>query len=447
MESEPATSTGTTSADSRLYHNLRMECLFNALNGIFMGAILNASHVIALKCLHANQWHITILTCAFPCGAFIGPLWAKLGERWGMQKLVLRMAIWANIPLFLVPFIEYIPGSLAADGFTLLMAISQLAYSAMRMGQSSLYHATYPREVRGRVLGWLVFWNFLTMVIAIVTIGYLVDAEYGQNPNNYRWLCPLAALFGLAACLAYAQVKTNTVVREEAQGFGSSYQAARRVLSQDHAYRRFQIGYFLSGSAFFLSIHLVLVMCKQDLGFSSVELALWLAVVPQAMLAVTSPFWGRLMDKLGIEASRLFIASTMTIYLMCYLIGIVWNIPLLIIIASILRGVAEGGGQVTWALASVQFAPRAEEVPIYNGIHFWLNGVRGLVMPWLGTQLFVFYGAYALIAGIGTSLAAMGVVLWSLKDDADKKPSSKSAIETIEETVDSTTATTAMVNE
>ena len=41
----------------------------------------------------------------------------------------------------------------------------------MRMGQSSLYHATYPREMRGKVLGWLIFWNFLTMVIAIVTIG------------------------------------------------------------------------------------------------------------------------------------------------------------------------------------------------------------------------------------------------------------------------------------
>jgi hypothetical protein len=446
MESEPASSEATPT-DSRLYHNLRMECLFNALNGIFMGTILNASHVIALKSLHANQWHITILTCAFPCGAFLGPLWAQLGERWGMQKLVLRMAIWANIPLFLVPFIDWIPGGYVADGFTLLVAISQLAYSAMRMGQSSLYHATYPREVRGRVLGWLVFWNFLTMIIAIVSIGYFVDAEYGQNPANYRWLCPLAALFGLAACLAYAQVKPVQVVRETAQSFGSAYQAARRVLTHDHAYRRFQIGYFLSGSAFFLSIHLVLVMCKQDLGFSSVELALWLAVVPQAMLAVTSPFWGRLMDKLGIEASRLFIASTMTVYLTCYLVGILWNIPALIIIASVLRGVAEGGGQVTWALASVQFAPRSEEVPIYNGIHFWLNGVRGLVMPWIGTQLFVLYGVYSLIAGIATSLAAMGVVVWSLRDDEDARPTGKPAHQEIEETVDSTTATTGLVNE
>lgn len=431
----------------RLLHNLRMECLFNALNGIFMGTILYAAHVIALKCLHANQWHVTILTCAFPCGAFLGPVWARLGQRWGMQKLVLRMAVWANLPLFLVPAVEQLPGSMPANWFTVLIAISQLAFSAMRMGQSSLYHATYPRAMRGSVLGWLVFWNFITMVLAVVAIGYLIDVEYGQNPSNYLWLCPLAALFGLLACVAYARVKPAQEVFEKAGSLGEAFVAARRVLTRDHAYRRFQLGYFLSGSAFFLSVHLVLVMCKQDLQFSSLELALWLAVVPQAMLAVTSPFWGRLMDRLGIEQSRLFIAGTMTLYLAFYFVGIVWAVPILIYVASILRGVAEGGGQVTWALASVQFAPSAEDVATYNGIHFWLNGVRGLLMPWLGTQMFVLWGANSLLIGIVTSATALGVVIWSLSDDRRIRATTVLPHTLIEEEVDSTTATTAVVNE
>lgn len=440
--------TSEVSNSPRLTYNLRMECLFNALNGVFMGTILYASHVIALKCLHANQWHITIMTCAFPCGAFLGPFWARLGQSWGMQKLVLRMAIWANLPLFVVAFLKYLPGSEPAAWFTGLTAVSQLAFSAMRMGQSSLYHATYPRSMRGSVLGWLVFWNFITMVLAVVVIGYLIDVEYGHDPDNYRWLCPLAAVFGLLACLAYAQVKPDqAVVADSAGGLLSVYRAARRVFSRDHAYRRFQLGYFLSGSAFFLSLHLVMVMCKQDLGFSSLELALWLAVVPQAMLAITSPFWGRLMDWLGIEQARLFIASTMTIYLICYFIGIVWSIPVLIYLAGVLRGVAEGGGQVTWALASVQFAPTAEDVPSYNGIHFWLNGVRGLLMPWLGTQLFVLLGANALLAGILTSASAIIVVIWSLSDDRRLRTTTVPPHTLIEEEVDSTTATTAVVNE
>lgn len=436
-----------SSTEQLLVRNLRMECIFNALNGVFMGTILYAAHVIALKSLHANQWHVTILTCAFPCGAFLGPMWAKLGQRWGMQKLVLRMAIWANVPLFLIPFLESLPGDAPAFWFTLIIAVSQLAFSAMRMGQSSLYHATYPRAMRGSVLGWLIFWNFITMVLTVVIIGYLVDVEYGQDPGNYRWLCPLSALFGLLACIAYARVKPGEVVQETAGSLGGAFRAARRVLTQDHAYRRFQLGYFLSGSAFFLSVHLVLVMCKQDLHFSSLELALWLAVVPQATLAITSPFWGRLMDRLGIEEARFFIASTMTIYLLCYFIGIVGSIPLLIYLASVLRGVAEGGGQVTWALASVQFAPTADDVATYNGIHFWLNGVRGLVMPWIGTQLFVLWGANALIAGIFTSAMAIVVVVWSLRDDRRMKAGVIPPHTLIEEEVDAATVATGAVNE
>lgn len=443
----PVADQSSESSLQRLKYNLRMECIFNALNGVFMGTILYAAHVIALKSLHANQWHITIMTCAFPCGAFIGPLWARLGARWGMQKLVLRMAIWANVPLLLTPLVEYLPCGTAADWFTLFIAISQLAFSAMRMGQSSLYHATYPRTMRGRVLGWLVFWNFISMVLVVIAIGYLVDEERGYSAENYRWLCPLAALFGFVACLAYAKVKPPQTVQESVSTLGSAYRAVKQILKNDHAYRRFQLGYFLSGSAFFLSVHLVLVMCKEDLGFSSLELALWLAVVPQTFLAVTSPIWGRLMDQMGIEQARFFIASVMTIYLLFYFAGIVWSVPLLIIVASVLRGVAEGGGQVTWALASVQFAPSAADVPMYNGIHFWLNGIRGLIMPWIGTQLFVLFGVNALLAGILASAAAIAVVVWSLSDDRKLRAVTKPAHQLIEEEVDATTATTSVINE
>lgn len=433
-------------SETLLKQNVRMECLFNALNGVFMGTILYAAHIVALKCLNANQWHITILTCAFPCGAFLGPQWAKLGQAWGMQRLVTRMAIWANLPLFLVPFVEKMPFISPASCFAILIAISQLGYSAMRMGQSSLYHATYPRALRGRILGWLVFWNFITMVPAVMLIGYLVNSERGHDPANYRWLCPMAALFGLLACGVYTRVRPATAVRESAVSWMTAFKNAHRVLRKDHAYRRFQLGYFLSGSAFFLSLHLVLLLCEKRLDFSSEELALWIAVVPQVTLAITSPLWGRVMDRLGIEQARFFIASAMTLYLISYLAGILWFQPMLVYVASVLRGVAEGGGQVTWSLASVQFAPAAEEVPTYNGIHFWLNGVRGLLMPWIGTQLYVLWNVGALGVGIAVSFSAIAVVLWSLKDDQSRRQMKELPHEVIEEEVDDTTATV-IVNE
>src|SRR5262249_52292647 len=83
-------------------HNVRVESFFSAFNGIYMGLALFAAPVVAVTGVQANALELTILTSAFPGGVFFGPFWAALGRRWGMQKLVTQMAIWANLPLFLV---------------------------------------------------------------------------------------------------------------------------------------------------------------------------------------------------------------------------------------------------------------------------------------------------------------------------------------------------------
>src|SRR5262249_49961652 len=131
---------------------------------------------------------------AFPVGAFLGPLWAGLGRRWGMQRLVTQMAIWANLPLF---FIYWVSDPAL---FTALITISQLLNSAMRMGQSSLYRIMYPKELRGRVLGRLTFWTYLTMVPTILATGWLLDKSH----EMYRILYPLGGLCGLIGCYYYS---------------------------------------------------------------------------------------------------------------------------------------------------------------------------------------------------------------------------------------------------
>src|SRR5262245_10059284 len=112
-------------------HNLRAESFFSAFNGVYMGLTIFASPVVAVTGLRASPLEITILVSAFPVGAFLGPLWAGIGRRWGMQTLVTQMAIWANVPLFFLFWVN------SAPLFTALITVSQLLNSAMRMGQSS----------------------------------------------------------------------------------------------------------------------------------------------------------------------------------------------------------------------------------------------------------------------------------------------------------------------
>ena len=188
-----------------------------------------------------------------------------------------------------------------------------------------------------------------------------------------------------------------------------------RIIANDRAYLLFQLAFFLSGSSFFMSTHVILLLVRDRFGFGAFELSLWLSVVPQLMLALGSPGWGRILDRVGIVRCRLLISALMTGYLASYFGGIVTGLPVLICLGSILQGASNGGGQLTWALASSHFAPQAEAVPLYNGIHFVLNGIRGLVLPWVGSVLFVLTGPVAVLMAVLVSLGSVPIVLRSLR--------------------------------
>ncbi len=411
-------------------HNLVVESLFCAFTGVLVGMIVFAAPVLAVTCLDAGYIELSIIACAFPCGAFLGPLWAGLGRRWGMKKLVTQMAVWANLPLFLMFWVN------DSITFTVIITLSQLLYSAMRMGQSSMYRMSYPRAQWGRVLGQLTFWTFLTMVPTVLLAGRLAESQagvawlaglqswlsdLGYPPGEvHRLLFPIAAVFGLVGCRFYARLRLVGPPPAAGRGAGSfslraGLRGVQRVIESDRAYLLFQLAFFLSGSAFFLSGHIVILLAHDRLDFGAQELALWLQVVPQLTLALGSPIWGRVMDRIGIVRVRMLISIIMTAYLGCYLAGIVLLRPELILIGSVLRGLSEGGGQVTWALASSHFAPKPEDVPLYSGIHFTLNGVRGLVMPWLGSLLFLLTGAGAVLAALVLSALSIPVIQFSLR--------------------------------
>jgi MFS family permease len=390
-------------------HNLTAESFFSVFNGVYMGLALFAAPIVAVTGVEASAAELTILVSAFPVGAFLGPLWAGLGRRWGMQKLVTQMAIWANLPLFFLFWVE------DAALFTALITLSQLLNSAMRMGQSSLYRVMYPRELRGRVLGQLTFWTYATMVPTVMLTGWLLD----RSRAVYHVLYPLAGLCGLIGCFYYRQLRVpgRELLPRDRPGLRHSVRRVEHIIAQDRTYLLFQFAFFLSGSSFFLSTHVILLLIRDSdyFHFSAFELSLWLSAVPQLLLALGSPAWGRVLDAIGIVRCRLLISVLMSCYLASYFGAIVTGLPALVWLGSILQGASNGGGQLTWALASSHFAPRAEDVPFYNGIHFVLNGIRGLVMPSVGSVLFILTGPGAVLAATLVSLGSIPVILRSLR--------------------------------
>jgi MFS family permease len=379
-----------------------METLFSAFNGVFMGLAILAAPVVAITGVGASPFELTLIICAFPVGAFLGPLWAGLGRRWGMKRLVTLMAVWGNLPMLAIGLVH------DSVAFTVLVVLCQLMNSAMRMGQASLYGELYSHAIRGRVLGRLTCWTYLTMVPSILVVGLFLEV----NAESYRVIYPLGGLCGLVAAWFYHRIVLAhgvAAVPSRRLTLGQRYHEVRGVFRNDRAYGLLQVIFFLCGSSYFLTVHVVLLLARDELGMSPRELAIWLSVAPQLLLALSSPFWGKIYDRLGMGRCRLLIGVLFTAYLASYFAGVMTGVSALLVLGSVLLGVGNGGGQVTWALASAHFAPRPEDVPMYNGIHFVLNGVRGLLMPWIGAGLFLLVGPWCVLAGVGLALASIPV--------------------------------------
>lgn len=388
-------------------HNVRVETLFSAFNGVFMALAIQASPMIAVSAVKASPIEVTMLVSAFPVGVFLGPVWAALGRGWGMRRLVTAMAIVGSLPLFALSWFE------TSWAFTLLVAFAQVMNSAMRMGQSSLYAVLYPRPVRGRVIGRFTFWTYLTMVPTIFIAGWCV----GRNPSSFHILYPLAGACGLVGAWFYSGITlpSTSTIRSPGLSMRAAVQGVWKALGKDRAYRVFQIAYFLSGASFFMSTHVILLLATSELQFRPLELAISLTLIPQLVLAVSSPLWGHIYDRIGILNCRVLISVIATVYLLMYLAGVVFHVPMLIYLGSALFGFGNAGGQLTWALGSSHFAPTPEDVPTYNGVHFVLNGIRGLVVPWIGSMLLFSIGPWSLLAAALTSLASVLASVRSLQ--------------------------------
>jgi MFS family permease len=258
------------------------------------------------------------------------------------------------------------------------------------------------------------------MVPSILAAGWLLD----KSAEMYQVLYPLAGLCGLIGCLFYGMLEVPAdVPLPQKKSWRASLRGVEKILVQDRAYFLFQFAFFLSGSSFFMSTHIILLMTRENFGFGAFELSLWLSVVPQLLLTLGSPVWGRIVDRYGIVYCRFLISVLMSCYLASYLLGIMGSVAWLIYLGSVLQGISNGGGQLTWSLASSHFAPRVEDVPLYNGIHFVLNGIRGLVMPWVGSILLVVgSGPVAVASATLMSLASVPIVLRAIRLGAVDQP-------------------------
>ncbi len=274
--------------------------------------------------------------------------------------------------------------------------------------KTSIWHSNYPTRCRGSLVSRVLIVNFLTIAATLPLAGWAMDVWPGAHRVLYLFGAGVTALGGWV----YGHIRTRREkgMLRDAQGTPFRPLASLALLMRDRVYGRFMILLLLSASMVHMTGTLgplILVeVFRSDYGQAGTVLAL----IPLTLQVSVMPVSGRLFDRMGPHRFRA-VGCVLWAGSRCLLFLAVWAVswPLLCL-AFALRGMAGSTGAMAFHLGHTRFS-QAGDSQLYMGANMTLQGLRGVLMPFVGVWLYyqVGLGATVLLIAAGVLLLAAGL--------------------------------------
>lgn len=294
--------------------------------------------------------------------------------------------------------------------------IARICLSGVVTIRATVWGVNYPTD-RARMTG--KFQAVSVTISSLIAIGLGYSMQLSEN--SYRFLIPVFGLIALIGVGSYARIKVRTestiLAREQAQSnqSNSSLSNSRgllrgivRVMFDDREYRRYQTCQFMIGIGNMMSWAPFVIIAKEQFGLDYLPGLMLTQVIPLAMMPIFIPFWARFLDRVHIVTFRsvhswVFVV-TFILSLLAAQTGTLW----LLYAASVVRGIAFGGGALAWNLGHLQYV-KPERSTDYMAVHVTLTGVRGLTAPFIGVAIYAMYES--LWPGEGSWVFAVGLAI------------------------------------
>jgi len=370
---------------ARLPARRRPALYFETLSNIGTGGYLTVfpiSLVVLESLLAADLWYQMLLAMMFFGSNLLSPLVAYTGQRVSMRLLV----IVPNILVAVLLLFTLAPGS-GPLMFTLLVGGSFVVRVFPRVAEMNMFRVLYPASHRSMAIGW----TKAVSAFSGLTITLLSWWWFAYYPDRYAWLYCLIAVQLCAAAWFYSRIpvrRRSMFLNPNPISPLRAFAVGSRAFFADRRFLGYQLGFAAAGLANHMGLYLVPKILNQDVEVSATGVAFVVAVLPTALVILSSPLWGRFLDSRTPMFGRgLFNAMQVGAFLLYGLGGLrseFWPF----VIGATLHAFSNGGGAINWLTGSLYFA-RSEQVALYNGIHVCLTGLRGLIGPPLALFLFV----------------------------------------------------------
>ncbi|GJQ28656.1 MAG: hypothetical protein HBSAPP03_05400 [Phycisphaerae bacterium] len=303
----------------------------------------------------------------------------------------------------------------------LLAMIARSCWSGILTIRPTVWRTTYPASMRARVVGRFSTIQLIVVSIGGALLGRLLDVDRG-------WYGPAVGAAGFVALFAVVATSRIRVRREARQlrleRHGEPIMkpwhgpaAVWRVLRRDRRYAQFQGCMTVLGFANIMVNPILAITLKEQFGKDFFASILITSTLQQGMQIVAIPMWAKMLDRSHVVQFRAIHSWVFALSGLLLVAGAVLHQVAWFYVAAMVMGLAYGGGSIAWHLGHVDFAPPSETSQ-YMAAHVTLNGVRGLIAPFVSVTLYeVFkaagWNASALVLGVSLGVSVAGAVGFS----------------------------------
>lgn len=335
-------------------------------------------------------------------------LWARLGA--GRDKIRFIAGIQV-VTCLCVGAVALMPvNAWGLLGTCFLVLVARVCWTGVITARTAVWRQNYPKESRASIAGKMATMQSVMLALA----GWIVGAGMDLSPGAFHVVFPVLAVLGLwgnqifrrirlrgATRLARAERATGGPVRlsaNPAHGARAAGEALRTnwdVLVRDREYRRFMTWMFVFGLGNLMIGAPQAIFLEDRLHATYLQAILATTVVPLIVMPLAIPLWARLLDRAHIVRFRAihgwsFVAAA----------GVMWVAAIaqqlwLFYVAGALMGVGFAGGSLAWNLGHQDFAT-PEQDGLYMSVHVTLNGIRGVIAPFVAVGLYAWLGTHGL---------------------------------------------------
>ncbi|MCE9620523.1 MAG: MFS transporter [Planctomycetes bacterium] len=273
----------------------------------------------------------------------------------------------------------------------LLATLARITWTGVITLRSAVWRANYPREIRAKIAG-----NMATVQSLVLALcGWAIGAAMDFSPMSFHFLFPALALLGIAGNVLWRRVP----MRGERRLLRAELAAPRRdgpqinpvsvlrVLKQDRAYAKFMLWMSVFGLGNLMVSAPLAIVLEEELNATYAQGILVTTVIPLLVMPLAIPFWARMLDRSHVVDFRAIHAWSFVTAAGLVFVAAIAKSMTIFYVSGLFLGIGFAGGSLAWNIGHQDFAPPERDAE-YMGVHVTLNGIRGLIAPFLAVGLY-----------------------------------------------------------